>query len=263
MHAIPLSIGELENLQVEAGKYLETLGIAYMNLTVEELQKFAVSFTRQFVLAFPHREVVDLHVRHLMEIQMGAMVAKEQMDASFDGETPGSNRIGMVHPRAIFLGIGDDWEDVYGIYSDGQYNWTTGSSQNWIHSGTTVMGGTDGNPIRIGKNQVTVLIAYRDIHSSPKGEVVYYELDGKPKSCMVLSSPTKLSELGIKELDNAIFLYQDKELLCQLFIPDFWGATELTWPSFLGASFIKEPQLRVELPSSIPGTTRNVVISTG
>jgi len=250
-----MSVAELVEMQRKGADYLNVLGIEYELLNNTELKKFANSFNRQFVLAFQEREVVDLFNRHKQEILMGAMVAKAQMNTTFDGEMPASNKFGMCLPRAIFLGIGDDWGDAN--------SWTAGSAQNWIHSGTTRMGGSSGNAIKIGENQVTVLIAYGSLHKSPKIESIYYEIDGKPKPVIVTTLMTQLSDFHFKELDNAIFLYEDKEFLAQVFISSTaYGSTVADIPFFFGASFIKEPQLRIHLPSSIPGTTQKVVLTT-
>jgi len=252
--SIVISPTKVNELQTPAAKILTDAGITFKKLGSGELKIFARAFERQFVLAYKEREIRDLFIRHMVEILAGAMVAKEQMGADIDGEMPRSNQIGMCTTRAIFLGIGDDWEDAG--------SWTTGSAQNWIHSGTTRMGGTDGNAIKIGENQVTVLIAYGSLHLSPKIETVYYELDGKPKSVIVTSLQSKLSGLRFKDLDQSIFLYEDKEFLAQVFISSTFGTTVADYPFFYGVSYIKEPQLRIQLPSTLPGTTHKVVLTT-
>ena len=249
------------NLQVDAASYLKKLGVDYEKLTAEELDLFEISFNRQFVLGFPQREIVDIFARHKREILMGAMIARAQMDTAFDGMFPGSNKIGMGEIRACYLGIGDDWEDIYRIYKGTQSYWTVGSPQNWIHSGTTYLGGTAGSPVRIDENQVTVAVALASKHPSPKLESVYLEIDGKPKPIIVTHFGTRMSTFGaipVKELDDAILLYKNKEILAQLFFSDVFGAsvTEIIdFPFLYGVSFIKEPQLRVHDPYNLIGTS--------
>jgi len=241
---------DLMSLQNKAARYLDELGISYEKLTEDELEVFEASFNRQFVLAFPQREIKDLFLRHKQEILMGAMVAKDQMSAAFEGQFPSSNKIGMCDIRAGFLGIGDDWEDAG--------SWTTGSPQNWIHSGTTLLGGTSGNPIRIGENAVHVVIAVGSKHPSPKLESVYFEIDGKPKPVITTHFATRLVPYGalpIKELDDAILLYKNKELLAKCFFSATFGSTVTDYPYLLGASFIKEPQLRIQDPYTLCGTS--------
>jgi len=122
--------------QDEAARELKALGIDYEKLTDDELELFNISFQRQFVWTFPHREIREMYARHEKEILMGAMIGKKQMDTSFDGMFPGSNKMGMTEVRAAFLGVGDDWEDIYRATGGTAY-WTPGSPQNWIHAGTT------------------------------------------------------------------------------------------------------------------------------
>jgi len=163
-----VDISRLRTLQAEAKTLADDLGLVVKELSDKELKKFGKSFERQFVLAFAEREIVDIYMRHQGEILLGAMVAKQQMDAEIDGEMPLSGKIGMLPIRAAYLGIGDDWEDADLV--DGPF--ATGSPQNWIHSGTTLMGGTSGNPIKIGENAVHVVIAFGSLHPSPKIESV-------------------------------------------------------------------------------------------
>jgi len=247
-------------LQNEAAKYLKELGIEYKELTGKELDLFNVSFNRQFVQAFPQREVVNIFSRHVREILMGAMIARVEMDAAFGGMFPGSNQIGMGEIRACYLGIGDDWEDIYRI-TNGTTYWTPGTPQNWIHAGTTYLGGTSGNPIRIQENQVTVAVAIGSKHVSPKLESVYIEIDGKPKPLIVTHFATRMTAFGaipLKELDDAIILYDGKEFLAKVFFSDYFGGavSQITdYPYLLGASFIKEPELRVQDPYNLIGTS--------
>lgn len=246
-------------LQSEAANYLKKLGIDYEELTKDELDIFEVSFTRQFVQPFPQREIVDIFVRHKREILMGAMVAKAQMDTAFDGMFPGSNKIGMGEIRACYLGIGDDWEDIYRATGGTAY-WTPGSSRNWVHAGTTYLAGTAGNAVRIFENQVTIIVAVGSKHPSPKLESVYFEVDGKPKPIVNCHFGPKLAAFGcipIKELDDAILLRENTEFLAKVFFSDYMpeAVTQvIDFPYLLGASFIKEPQLRVHDPYSLIGT---------
>lgn len=251
----------LASLQSEAAKYLKDLGVEYKELSTDELEIFNVSFTRQFVQAFPQREIVDMYARHKREVLMGAMVAKSEMDAAFDGMFPGSNKIGMGEIRACYLGLGDDWEDIYRVYKTPQAYWTPGSPQSWVHAGTTYLGGTDGNPVRIKENQVSVIIAVGSKHPSPKLETLYIEIDGKPKPIINTHLTMKNALYGaipVKELDDAILLYDGKEILAKVFFSDYSPeavSQVIDFPYFLGASFIKEPELRVQDPYNLIGTS--------
>ena len=255
--ALPLN---LETLQSEAAKYLDLLGVDYEKLTSDELGLFDVSFERQFVLAFPQREVVDIFARHKREVLMGLMIARGQMDAAFDGMFPGSNKIGMGEIRACYLGIGDDWEDITRIYGGAQGYWNVGTPQPWISSGTTYLGGSSSNPVRIEENQVTVAVAIGSKHVSPKLESVYLEIDGKAKPIIPCHFATRMVPYGaipIKEFDDALILHKNKEILARVFFSDAFGETVskvIDFPYLLGVSFIREPELRVQDPYDLVGT---------
>jgi len=192
----------------------------------------------------------------LEEIMMGAMVATEQMDKRFDGERPEAGKFGMVKPRAGFFGIGDDWDSVAAF--------ATGSPQNWIHSGTTLMGGTAGNAIRIGENAVHVIVAVGSLHKSPKIESHQFTLDGKPKPIILTKLPIEFSDFRYKELDVAFILKKNTTLKAGVFIGDSLGTvtSALDWPYLIGASFVPEDVLRLHDVATLPGTTYNVVITT-
>jgi len=253
------SLESLQNLQAKAAKALDDKGIDHERLTPDELRLFDLSFERQFLVSNPHREVAEVLARHKSGILAGAMVAKAQMDAAFDGMFPRSNNIGMTDIRAAFLGVGDDWDDIYRITNGTNY-WTPGSAQNWIHSGTTYLGGTAGHPVRIYDNLVVVIVAIASEHPSPKLEAVYCEIDGKPKpviTCRFSKYKNTYEAFPIKELDDDLLLYKGKEFLAQTFFSDQGGTLTqvVDYPYPVGAAFVREPALRVLDPYNLIGTS--------
>ena len=187
----------LQAMQREALEYAKDYGLTVEELTDVELSAFGMAFDRQFVLQFPQREIVNMYRRHQKEILLGAMVAKAQMDANIEGEMPSSGRVGGPIPiRACFVGVGDDWEDAAPF--------STGAPDNWIHSGTTLLGGTAGNPIRIGDNAVFVVIGVGSLHPSPKIESIQFTIDGKTKPVIITGWSQKTSGLRVNEFDKAM-----------------------------------------------------------
>lgn len=247
-----VTLSDLQAMQNDARALAGDLGVVTRDLTDKELNRFGRSFTRQFIQALPTREMGDIHLRHQKEGLLGAMIAKEQMDAEIDDEIPSSNKVGGPIPiRACFLGVGDDWEDINGIYAGAQNAWSTGAAQDWIHSGTTLMGGTAHNAIRIGENTVHVIYACSSIHASPKLESIQFTIDGKLKPMMYCGWAQKHA-LGhtqrIKEFDNAFILKKDTTFLAQVFFSHAYGAPVdyvTDFPVLYGVSFCKEPALRV------------------
>jgi len=271
-----VDISRLKAIMVDARGLAEDLGLVVKDLTDRELRKFGMSFERQLVLPFPERQVVDIHLRHQAEALLGAMVAKEQMEAEVDGELPASGKIGgPLAIRASWLGIGDDWEDIASVYGTptarGQGYWTPGSPQDWIHSGTLLMGGTDGHAVKIGENALHVVYGIQSLHPSPKIESVYFRIDAKERPILVTFWAQKTPRtLRIKELDNAFIWKKDTTVLAKVFISEAFGdaiTQAVDYPALMGVSYIKEAQLRVHDPvtgvgRALPGTEHNVILTT-
>lgn len=273
-----VTLSDLRLMQDDARTLSDDLGVVTRDLTDKELNRFGRSFTRQFVRALPTREMVDIHLRHQKEALLGAMIAKEQMESEIDDEIPASNKVGgPLAIRACWFGIGDDWEDIGSIYGSavarGQGAWTTGGAQDWIHSGSFLMGGTDTNPIRIGDNAVHVIYGVYSVHASPKMESVKFTIDGKEKSVLLTFWAWK-SAIGhtqrIKEFDNAFILKRDTTFRAQVFFSEAYGDVVeyvTDFPALYGVSYVKEPALRLLDPVTgvgrlLPGTRYEVVHTT-
>jgi hypothetical protein len=269
-----MSLSTLNKYMDDARRLASDLGVTTRDLTDKELVRFERAFQRQFVRNYPERQVVDVYTRHRPECLLGAMIAKEQMDAEIDSEQPASNKIGGPLPiRACWLGIGDDWEDIRSIYNAAQNAWTTGSCQNWIHSGTLLMGGTAGNAIRIGENAVHVIFGIDDSHPAPRVEVAQFTIDGKEKPILQLQFAQRVlpgAARPIRELDNVYVFKKDTTLKAEVMIPEAFGAVsayQTSFPRLIGVSYIKEPALRLQDPVTgagrvLPGTRYEVVHTT-
>jgi len=254
----------------EAEATAKALGLEYEKLTGwdakteeafigSELDKFRRSFERQFVLTEKYREVVDIYMRHRVEILMGAMVATKQMSKRFDGERPEAGKFGVVEIRAGFLGIGDDWEDITVKPSATVVQFTGGALQNWIHSGTNLMNGTVGNAVKIGESAVHILIGIGEYYPDPKIESVQFTIDGKPKPGIVTKRAMFFTDYSVKEFDVAFILKKAATILAKI----FQRITGYSYPFLLGASFIPENILRDYVdPANLPGTVPDVIMTT-
>jgi hypothetical protein len=273
-----VTLSDLRLMQDDARTLADDLGVVTRDLTDKELGRFGRSYTRQFIRALSTRQMADVHLRHQKEGLLGAMIAKEQMEAEVDDEIPASNKIGgPLAIRACWFGIGDDWEDIGSIYGTaaarGQGAWTTGAAQNWIHSGSFLLGGTDGNAIRIGENAVHVIYGMYSLHASPKLESVQFTIDGKQKPAIYCGWAQKTA-IGftqrIKEFDNAFILKKDTTFLAQAFFSGAFGVAVAQVTDFLalyGVSYIKEPAVRLLDPVTgvgrvLPGARFDVVWTT-
>ena len=258
---------ELQEMQVDAELLADDAGIVTRSLTDKELFKFGRSFERQFVAGTQMVFLQDIYLRHQKEALLGAIIAKEQMDADVDGEIPASNKIGGPLPiLAPWLGVGDAWEDIDGIYSGAQGTWTTGACQNWIHSGTYLTGGTDGNAVKIGTNAVHIIFGLGSLHASPKVETVQFTIDDKAKPCLYpwwaqRQAPGYTQR--VKELDSAFILKKDTTFLAQLYISRAFGessSNQSDYPMLYGVSYIKEPALRLQDPDQTALGTAGEII---
>lgn len=262
-----VDVATLLSLQTDSLAVAKDYGVTVKPLTNAELKKFGLSFERQFVRQYQNRQIQDILERHQGEILLGAMAAKEQMDANVDGEFPDSGKIGgPLAIRACWLGIGDDWEDLASVNADaagarGNAFFTPGAPVNWIHSRTWLLNlitgtvGTAGNAVKIKDNAVHVVVGLATYHPSPKIESFKFEIDGKEKPILI-SKWAQLSPFGmkIKELDRGFIWKKDTTVLAKLFIGEAMPAVitqAVDIPYLFGASFIKEDELRVHDPANI------------
>ena len=157
-------VNDLEERQDVAVQLASDLGVTSRNLERHELIRFGRAFDRQFVIGNMLSRVAEIYERHKTEALLGAIIAKDQMDAEIDGENPGANKVGgPISIQSAFLGVGEAWEDILGCYGAAQSSWSTGAAQNWWHSGTTLLAGTGGNAIRIGRNAVHIIFGFHSL----------------------------------------------------------------------------------------------------
>ena len=264
-----VTLSDLQGMQGDARTLASDLGVVTRDLTDKELNRFGRSFTRQFIRNLADRQMVDIHLRHQKEALLGGMIAKAQMETEIDNEVPASNKIGgPLAIRAAYFGIGDDWEDIWGITAGAAAAWATGAPQNWIHSGSTLMAGVAGNAIRIGENAVHVIYGASSIHAAPKLESMQFTIDGKLKPELYCGWAQKHA-IGhtqrIKEFDNAFILKKDTTFLGQVFFSSAFGAAVdfvTDFPVLYGVSYIKEPAVRLLDPATLPGVRYDVVHAT-
>ncbi len=251
-----VNVAELIALQTDVAKVASDYGVTVKPLTNAELRKFGLSFERQFVKQYPERMIQDILERHKGEILLGAMAAKEQMNANIDGELPDAGKIGgPLAIRACWLGVGHDWEDINSITNGTDYFTPGHTPQNWIHSGTRQLDGDAGSAVRIGENIVHVVVGIASYHPSPKIESVKFEIDGKEKPVLI-TKWGQLSPFGmrIKELDRGFIWEEDTTVLAKIIISGYMPAAitqAVDIPYLFGASFIIEHELRVHDPESI------------
>jgi len=228
------------------------LGYELDKLTEPEFNKWLMYFKRSILEEGEFRSHADLYYRHLGDFLFGAMIAKAQLKAKFDGSSPRPGMFGITPLRANYFGLGDDW-DVF-------YTWTAGSPQDWIHSGTTELGGTSGNPIKILEDVVHVIIGIEDwapLQSSyPVLESVKFTIDGKEKPIIIVRDAFMGRANPRIELDEAYFLRKNTTFLAQVFSA---STPVKETPKLIGLTYIKEEHMRTHDPASLDGANKGVV----
>lgn len=221
--------------------------------TNEELEAFGDGFDRMLVTRLANRNLVDHYTEHQAEILLGLMAAKKQIGLGFDGESPRGGLFGFKELPAYAIGVGDDWDSHGSV--------TGGIPQNWVHSGTTLMGGSSGNAVKIGPNSVIVITGFASIHPSPKIERFNVTVNGKPRPFYNTGSSWKWNtdlNLRIRDLTDIIFLTKSKTLQ----IDTMQSTTGVDIPVALGVWYTTEDVMRVADPVNLPGTTNDVILTT-
>lgn len=247
------------------------LGFSFDYLTKREFDKWKLAFKRSMIVSHDYRNFIDLDYRHILDYLLGAMIAKKQFSAEFDGTMPFSGRFGMSRIRANHLGAGDDW--FWG--SNATFGWnnsaTTASRANYVvHSGSGELGGTSGNPVRILESAVFVIIGWGDMISYQHGldspvETWIYQVDGKNKPVVPYEHHSAVGDFPIVELDEAIILKNKSTFELEFYAKTLaypTAANYICMPLVWGIVYAPEAQMRVADPASLDGTT-NDMITTG
>lgn len=81
-----ISLADLQAHQNQMAEFASkpNIQLPYSLLSNKELEDFGRSFERQFIWHYKEREISDIYMRHLPEILLGAMIAKNQMDNATD-----------------------------------------------------------------------------------------------------------------------------------------------------------------------------------
>ena len=211
--------------------------------TEEELKKFVETFNRRFILHCREREIADIYRKHASEILLGLMIAKEQMDMQFDGDNPKAGTFGVTTPHAGFFGE-DDWAKSV----------TGGTTNNIIHAGNTHIGGTAGDPVKIPKGVVHVIIGYGNYSPSPLSTLIQETINGASKPSINTDFGWRASDLQIVELGEARILKYNSTYKLIAFSPTS-GTDEIY---VIGATFLAEDLMRINDPANMAGSDKIV-----
>jgi len=247
---------ELKSIMEKTIEYVQEKKLPYSFKPLEphELKTLADWFNRAAYYAFPEKEVREVWLRHRAEIILGCMIAKDQFNVDFGGEEPEAGQFGITFTAAPYLGVGEDWDDMS--------TWTTGSEQNWIHSGTTYLGGTAGNPIKVGENALHVIIGYMSLHPSPKIWKIKFKINGSEQPAIDVSHVVRVGDIHLREFAKAKIWPKNTTILGTLFISPAFGSSVEDIPALIGVTFLPAEQLRLIDPADIKKSDHKIILTT-
>ncbi len=124
-------------------------GVALKRLTIDELNKWKLGFKR----TFDRPQIISNFKKHAFDLLLGAMIAKEQFNRTFDGSDPYSGRFGnsMIMPHHM-----------------GRSHWGVDAGEKHIN-------------ISVLDKMVCVVTGYMDANSSGAIKQIRPNIDGKTK----------------------------------------------------------------------------------
>lgn len=251
-----IDVNQLIDAVTEAKSIAKTKGLEtqIQDLDPDEWGFVADALNFEFGIILRERELAPVITNHLPAIALGAMIAKKQMKgAEIQGTMPSANQIGVTRTKPSYLGIGRSWDDAP--------DFPTGTEANWVHSGTTYLGGVAGNPIRVGANAVHALLAVRNRHPSPKVDYLKAYQHGNPLPVIDLSFATQNSDFHIRELPEPFILKEGTQFRTTTYTSPVYGATVPDKLEYVGVSFVREPVLKALNPDLHRQATYDVVFT--
>lgn len=204
-----------------------------------EKKLFNLSFRRQFQTRGLSRDMRAMYADRMSDILIGAEIAKKKFSQALGGECPEPSQFQMTRIDSHHMCL-DDW-DLASV--------TGGAVANWLHAGTTILGGTGGNAMAIGKAMVLSIIAVGTNHPSPKCNAIEFDVDGKPYPRIFTSEEFRNSDFPVKELDYTIHLFHPRTFVARV----FFGLTGIDSLRLIGAAFQTEARAREIDPASQTG----------
>jgi hypothetical protein len=218
-------------------------------LSQEELLAFDRTFRKSLRAAHQTNDhmLAGIFSRHKLEIMLGLLIAKKQIEGIFGGTGDSGSTIGVSYSwEPIFWGLqADDWR--------GQTPTTAGSPQNMIHSGAAVFGGTAGNDVQFLENVVFVVLGYANYSVDyPRVVKLQERIDTAPQPYLNVGPVWRNSnaDYPVKyyELDTPRILKNGSKFRLQTLADETVPASEWVYP--IGAMFTRHSLL---LDLDIPG----------
>lgn len=207
-------------------------------LSASELLAFGRTFNKSLRMAYQtgDHQLAGIFARHKIELMLGLLIAKKQIEGIFGGTDDGKAGIlAEYNWRPAFWGINNDgWR--------GATPTTSASPQNMIHAGATVFGGSAGNDIQFLENVVFVVLGYAN-HSQDYPRVVALQerIDTAPQPVLnvgpVWQNNDGRAPVKYFELDSPRILKEDSKFRLQTLAEATVPASEWIYP--IGVMYTK------------------------
>lgn len=177
-----------------------------VQLSDKELTDFDKSMTKVVRRANQGEDglvINSIFMRRRVEILIGLLAAKKLFQLAFHGTEPADGFGVMWNPEAGIFGKGRDWDSDSSI--------TGGAPVNWIHSGSTQLGGSAGNPIAIGSSVFHVVLGFADYSIDTPRIIKFLEqINAAPLPAVIAEESFRTDKdnqtFRVHEVDNARYL---------------------------------------------------------
>lgn len=204
---------------------------AAAELSKVEKARFEQSFMRQFVTPSNDAMMNYMYNQYKAEILAALQIVKRDFDnKAFGGDRPRSGEFSMEIMGARHWAQ-DTW-DLTGL--------TGGAEADWLHSGLTILGGTNGNAIKIGEAIGHIILAIGDHSPSPKLAAAKFTHNGAEKVAIELEYHHRNAERAMRPLSKPL-LVRPEDTFLATFFP---GASGTSSPYLFGVSFLEEREAR-------------------
>nr|WP_294805611.1 hypothetical protein [uncultured Nitrososphaera sp.] len=224
------------------------------SLSPKEIILWRLPYSRSTRPTIQTREnaLAGIYTRHMIESALALLTAKKQIHGDYVG-TEGKQQgiVGIFGPHAAFFGLGDDYRNSYIS--------TGGSMQNWIHSGSTQLGGSAGNDVIFGYNVVHCIMGLA-LYSEEVARTVHIQerINTAPQPVVTVQEQMRNANNNepwhIREFDTARILGNATQLRLQVLAGATVPASEFGMPiciTYTTANILQENDLGAKTASQL------------
>ena len=220
-------------------------------LDEKDIKKLMTAISRMNLIVTTDRDFNPV-LEYMYTVIYGMAIAKKALgNKSFGGSMPKSNEFGVTKLSPGYFGY-DSWID--------NVNATAGNTVTFVDSSVPPnLGGTPGNPIKIGRPVgVHMILGVRSFTASPGVERMQVTKNGTPLHVIDFNDIYD-TDLHIKLLPDPIILVGGN-INDEVKIDLFCGATTTDSFGLYGVSFLTQDALRILDPANMVGTSIDSIV---